>query len=152
MEIKKSLDDRAFELNYLTTENQIENQGQWIDIVDLESGLKILESYGDEQKRLILESVVNESHTLSEILEICKIPHTSFHRKFNSLIHTGLLVENSVVIKDTRRIKKYQTTFENLKINIFRNRIIVMCKPQDFLQNVHKFNGLSQISNIETKN
>ncbi len=148
----KSLDDRAFELKYLITENQIENEGRWIDIVGLESVLKILESYGDEQKRLILESAVNESQTLSEILEVCKIPHTSFHRKFNSLIHTGLLVENSFVIKDMRRIKKYQTTFENLKISIYENRIIVMCKLQDFLQNVHKFNGLSQILNIETEN
>lgn len=151
MEIKKSLDD-TFELNYLITENRIENQGQWIDIVDLESVLKILESYGDEQKRLILESAVNESQTLSEILEICKIPHTSFHRKFNSLIRTGLLVENSFVIKDMKRIKKYQTTFKNLRISIYGNRIIAMCKLQDFLQNVHKFNGLSQILNIETKN
>ena len=151
MEIKKSLDD-TFELNYLITENQIENQGPWIDIVDLESVLKILESYGDEQKRLILESAVNESQTLSEILEICKIPHTSFHRKFNSLIRTGLLVENSFVIKDMKRIKKYQTTFKNLKISIYGSRIIVMCKLQDFLQNIHKFNGLSQILNIEAKN
>jgi len=88
----------------------------------------ILGSYADEQKRLILKSVVNEAHTFSELLQICKIPLVSFYRKVNSLIQDGLIVENSFVFKHGNRGTRYRATFESLRIDIDGNRITVMAK------------------------
>ena len=88
----------------------------------------ILGSYADEQKRLILKSVVYESHTFSELLKICKIPLVSFYRKVSSLIQEGLIVKNSFVITQNGRKIKYKAVFENLRIDIDGNRITVKGK------------------------
>ena len=127
---KKSLD---LSIKGITT-HQIENQEQqWITIEDPNIAISILGSYADEQKRLILKSVVYESHTVSELLKICKIPLVSFYRKANSLIQEGLIVKNPLVIK-YHGLKyhgkgiKYKAVFDNLRIDIDGNGIVVKGK------------------------
>ncbi len=122
---KKSLDLSHKKI----TIDQIESkEDQWITIDDPNSAKTVLGAYSDEQKRLILEAIQNESYTFSELLKICDIPQVSFYRKINSLIQEGLLVKKFLFIKSNHRRIKYKAVFKNLQINIDGNRIIVQGK------------------------
>jgi len=122
---KKSLD---LTIKGVTT-GQIENEErQWITIEDPDTVITILGSYADQQKRLIMESVVDKPHTISELLQICKLPLVSVYRKVNSLIQEGLIVENSFAITHHGRRIRYKAVFENLRIDIDGNKIIVKGK------------------------
>ena len=117
-------------VNSTTILEQVENQSDlWITIEDPNSVDIILESYGDKQKRLILNCVQSEPLTYSEILEICKLPHASLYRKIVSLTQAGLLVENSTVSKNKcRKITKYKTVYEDLEIVIHEDRVSIRGK------------------------
>jgi len=125
-----TIDKRSLDLTIKgVTTDQFENEEQrWITIEDPDIVITILGSYADQQKRLIMESVVDNSHTISELLQICKIPLVSAYRKVNSLIQEGLIVENSFAITNSGRRIKYKAVFENLRIDIDGNKIIVKGK------------------------
>ena len=117
-------------VNSTTILEQVENQSDlWTTIEDPNSVDIILESYGDRQKRLILNSAQSEPRTFSEILEICKLPHATLYRKIVSLTQAGLLVENSIKTEITcRKIPKYKTVFEDTEIVIHVDRVSIRGK------------------------
>lgn len=70
--------------------------------------------------------VLGESRIISEILEIAKIPQTSGYRKVNALIDNGLLAVNGyVTTHDGKKVSKYKSIFENVTINIEKNKVVV---------------------------
>jgi hypothetical protein len=86
----------------------------------------ILDAIGDEDKKTILNAVLDTPHNVYEILDICKIPQTSGYRKINSLIKDGLLVPADVVISpDGKKIVKYLALYENVKIDIQKNKVVI---------------------------
>jgi len=98
----------------------------WLALEDVTINQTILESYGDDDKTQILNCVSDEPKIISEILAECKIPQTSGYRKINSLIKNGLLVvDGSVTSHDGRRVSKYRSLFDNVRINIVKNKITV---------------------------
>jgi len=98
----------------------------WLTLEDSAINQTILESYGDDDKTQILNCVSNEPKIISEILTECKIPQTSGYRKINSLIKNGLLVvDGSIVSHDGRQVSKYRSLFDNVRINIVKNKITV---------------------------
>jgi len=98
----------------------------WLSLEDISINQTILESYGDDDKTQILNCVSDEPKIISEILAECKIPQTSGYRKINSLIKNGLLVvDGSIVSHDGRQVSKYRTLFDNVRINIVKNKITV---------------------------
>lgn len=103
------------------------SKGQtWFSIEDDSISHKILDVYGDEEKTKIMHSVIDKPKIISEILDLCKIPQTSGYRKINALIKSGLLIVNGFVIaSDGRKINKYRALFDNLRINIVKNKITV---------------------------
>lgn len=101
----------------------------WTIIEDQSLVKIILESFGDEDKKKILTTVLDESHIISEILDICSIPQTSGYRKINSLIRNGLLATKGfITTTDGNRVNKYISVFENTRINIIKNKVIVKVK------------------------
>lgn len=97
----------------------------WFTITDNKVIKTILESYGDDDKACILNCVSSEPKITADILKHCKIPQTSGYRKINSLIDNGLLVtEGYAVASDGRKVNKYRTVFDNVRINI-ENKITV---------------------------
>ena len=101
----------------------------WATIEDPNSVDIILQSYGDRQKRLILNCVQTEPLTYSEILDICKIPHASLYRKIVALTQAGLLVESFTTKEDTcRKMPKYKTPLEDIQIVIEENRVSIRVK------------------------
>ena len=106
---------------------------KWFTIEDEGISKIILEAYGDEDKAKILNSVTDSSKIISSILKDCKMPQTSGYRKINSLIEKGLLtIEGSELSHDGRRVNKYISLFDNIRINVDKNKIstdVQLLKP-----------------------
>jgi DNA-binding transcriptional ArsR family regulator len=102
------------------------NDEHWVQIENPELTKIILESFGDDDKKKILATLNEEPMLISQILDICKIPQTSGYRKINSLIEGGLLVPAGFVITpDGKRVTKYLSIFDNIRIDIVKNKISV---------------------------
>lgn len=102
------------------------NNEHWVQIENPELTKIILESFGDDDKKKILATLNEEPMLISQILDICKIPQTSGYRKVNSLIEGGLLVPAGFVITpDGKRVTKYLSIFDNIRIDIIKNKISV---------------------------
>jgi hypothetical protein len=98
----------------------------WIVLDDQRLTKIFLESFADDDKRNILEASMDEPLTISDILLTCKIPQTSGYRKINYLIENGLLmIDGFTTTLDGKKIQKYQTIFNNIKMDIERKNILV---------------------------
>ena len=118
--------ERQFLENVVTLEESKTQNPNWIAIEDPSLAKVILESFGDEDKKNILNTVLDEPKIISEILETAQIPQTSGYRKVNALIDNGLLiVQGHVTTHDGKKVNKYKSIFENVTINIEKNKIIV---------------------------
>ncbi len=102
------------------------SKAEWITIQDQDLAKIFLESFGDPDKKAILNSVLDKPHIVADILKNCKIPQTSGYRKINSLINDGLLVPNGQSItSDGKKVTKYETLFKNINIEIEKNSVKV---------------------------
>ncbi len=119
--------EKQFLENIVRIEQESKTQSpNWVAIEDASLAKLILESFGDEDKKNILNSVLDEPRIISDILEISKIPQTSGYRKVNSLIDNGLLiVQGHITTHDGKRVSKYKSIFENVTINIEKNKVVV---------------------------
>ena len=98
----------------------------WFTITDSNITQVILESFGDDDKAAIINSVFENPKIISDILMTCKIPQTSGYRKINQLIDDGLLViDGHEFTNDSRKVSKYRSLFNNIRINIVKNKISV---------------------------
>lgn len=107
----------------------------WIPVYDHSLSKMILAAFGDDDKKEILITTINDPKAISGILDVCKIPQSSGYRKINSLIHEGLLIPNGYAYSlDGKKITKYLSTFENLKIEIVKNKVIVKVKLNSLVE------------------
>ncbi len=103
-----------------------EKKEEWITIQDQELSKIFLDTLGDKDKKKILGTVLNKSLIVSDILKESKIPQTSGYRKINSMILNGILISNGFELsKGNKKIKKYETVFQKIKIDIKKNGMIV---------------------------
>ncbi len=117
--------EKQFLENIVTLE-EAKSQPNWVTIQDSHLSKIILESYGDEDKKNILNSVVDNPKIISEIIEATGIAQTSGYRKINSLIDDGLLIiDGHITSADGRTVNKYKALFENLSIHMEKNNIYV---------------------------
>lgn len=99
---------------------------QWISLEDPHIIEIILKSLGDDDKKRILNAVIDEPHTVSEILDISMIPRTSGYRKLNALITDGMLIPQGYdTTHDGKRVTKYKAIFDNISILIEKNKVVV---------------------------
>ncbi len=102
------------------------NKSEWITIHDQELAKIFLESFGDPDKKCIMNRVLDTSQIVSDILQGCKIAQTSGYRTINALIKSGLLVPNGkAVTSDGKKVTKYETLFQNVNIEIEKNSVRV---------------------------
>lgn len=108
----------------------------WYTIKDPQINSVILQAFGDNEKKQILEFTSDTSKIIAEIIKECKLPQTSGYRKINSLIDDGLLVNSGQITKENKKVNKYISVINNVKINIEKNKMIVdlQLNPQQ-LQN-----------------
>ena len=80
----------------------------------------------DQDKKAILGAVMDDALIIAKILDSCNIPQTSGYRKINFLINNGLLVANGFELAhDGKKVKNYETIFDNIKVDIIKNEIDV---------------------------
>ena len=123
--IEKQILDKIVKMN--ETKNKEKN---WFTIEDPILTKLILESLGDDDKKNILNAVIDESRIISDILELSNIPQTSGYRKINNLIKNGMLIPHgSALTQDGKKVTKYKSVFENISIEIEKNKIAVRVLP-----------------------
>jgi hypothetical protein len=118
--------EQKFLQNIVDVEQSKSFTSNWIQIKDPELSKVFLESFADQDKKAIIGSVMDTPLIIAKILELCKIPQTSGYRKINNLIDHGLLVSNGFELShDGKKIKKYETIFDNVKVDIVKNDVAV---------------------------
>ncbi len=111
------------------------SKDSWYTLSDSNITSTILQSYGDLEKKKILESVSESPKIIAEILKECDLPRTSGYRKINNLIEDGLLTQSGHIISDNKKINKYVRIFKNLKINIDKNQMTIDVQLSELEQN-----------------
>jgi len=98
----------------------------WITIENQELARLILETYGDREKRLILDAALKKPNPVLEILEDCKIPKSTGYRLINELVTDGLLTEEGhTTTSDGKKVALYTALFENIKIDITEGTVVI---------------------------
>jgi hypothetical protein len=101
----------------------------WVTIEDKLLTQTILEAFGDDDKKKILTTAIQQPLIVSAILEMCNLPQTSGYRKINALIDAGLLIPmGHATTTDGKKVSRYVSVFDNFKIDIIKNKIIVKAK------------------------
>lgn len=113
-----------------------DSEKKWVALEDSKLVELILRSVGDEDKKEIINTVMNQPHTIADIVEITKLPHTSGYRKVRSLIHDGILIPREyITAHDGKRIAKYQTVFETILIALEKNKVVLcILASQEFMK------------------
>lgn len=106
----------------------------WIIISDSSINSTIIQTFGDLEKKKIIESVISVPKIMYEIIKECDLPQTSGYRKINALINDGFLIPTEFEIKENKKIFRYICTFKNLKIDINSNQIKVSVQLNDSQQ------------------
>jgi hypothetical protein len=118
--------EKKFLENIIDVKTSKNNGENWIEIRDSSLSKIFLECFADPDKKSILISVMDAPLIISDILDQCKIPQTSGYRKINNLIDEGLLISNGFELsRDGKKIKKYETVFTNVKMDVVKNSVIV---------------------------
>jgi len=121
--------ETRFLQNIIELSQKEKTKDNWIVIQDQDLAKIFLESFADKDKKVIIDSVLDDSLIIADILERCRVPQTSGYRKINQLIDTGLLISNGFVLaSDGKKTKKYQTIFDDVKIDIEKNSIVIRVK------------------------
>lgn len=118
--------EAKFLQNIIDLKQQKKSADNWIVIKDQELSKIFLESFADTDKKDILGAVLDESLIIADILDKCNVPQTSGYRKINQLIESGLLISNGYAVStDGKKIKKYESIFDNVKMDIEKNVVVV---------------------------
>ena len=118
--------ETKFLQNIIDLKQQKKANDNWIIIKDQELAKMFLESFADEDKKAIIGTVLDKSLIIADILDACNVPQTSGYRKINQLIDAGLLISNDYSISsDGKKIKKYESIFDNVKMDIEKNIVVV---------------------------
>jgi predicted transcriptional regulator len=116
----------------LDTPKQVEKH--WVTLEDSQLIAIILKSVGDEDKKSIINAVIDKPHTISEILDISITPKTSGYRKINALISDGILIPQGYdTTHDGKRVTKYKAIFDNISILIEKNKVVVKIHTEQMI-------------------
>ena len=116
--------ENKFLKNIVSLEKTTQTDSDWVTIHDEQLSKIFLEPLGDPDKSCIMNSVIEHPLIVSDILDICKVPQTSGYRKINALIKNGLLIPNGFdITKDGKKVTKYETLHNNIKIDIEKNNV-----------------------------
>ena len=126
--------EQKFLQNVIGIEKSKRFNSNWVEIKDPELSKIFLESFADKDKKAILGAVMDKPLIIAKILESSKIPQTSGYRKINFLIDNGLLVSNGFELThDGKKVKEYESIFENIKVDIVKNNITVKVQLKNTL-------------------
>jgi len=85
----------------------------------------ILELFSESETRKIISVLLQNEYTIPQILKESKVPKTSGYRKIENLLINGLVLESGKVLSESKKISKLQCVFQEIKIDIKKEKIIV---------------------------
>lgn len=103
------------------------NSKNTIVVKDRNFASLILETYGDKDKKSILQAVTGSSMSISDILEKANIPKSSGYKIINSLVDDGFLSVSDEKIKnpDGNKVFAYAPTISSADIKIQNSLITI---------------------------
>ena len=84
-----------------------------------------MELFGEAETRKIISSLLENEHTIPQILKESRVPKTSGYRKIENLILHGLIIESGKVLSESKKISKLQCVFQDIKLDIKKEKIVV---------------------------
>jgi len=94
----------------------------------------ILATYGNSEKRLILNFAFNTPAPILDILEKCDIPKSTGYRVIGEMLDDGFLTESGFSItSDGKKVNQYTSLFYEVKIDIKLDVLIVQVILKDEL-------------------
>ena len=110
--------EKDFLVDFISLDKN-KKESSWIVIENQKLASFILESFGDLDKKKILEASLNQPNVILGILENCNMPKSTGYRVIKELIDEGLLTEKGFsTTRDGKKVNKYTSIFENIKIDI----------------------------------
>ncbi len=101
---------------------------EWIKVKQSPLHQLILEAFSDLHKKNILNITSEKPLTIPEILQTCKMSTPVGYRKINSLIKAGFVRTVDTAVQNGKKVKKYASIFEDVKIYIDKDTIRVKVK------------------------
>lgn len=118
--------EKDFLNNFISFENNTKQEKSWIVIEDQNLANLILESFGNSEKKLILDSSLKQPNVILDILDSCNMPKSSGYRIIKDLIKDGLLTKKGyATTQDGKRVNKYTSIFKNIKIEIQEGKTLI---------------------------
>jgi uncharacterized protein YfbU (UPF0304 family) len=141
-EVKNSLFEFECELiedeilrEFLTVEEEPVSSEEWLVIKNKQLTERILKTFADVDKKLILDLTRDSAETIPKILSLCNLPNTSGYRKMNQLVEDGFVI--AVGLSETfegKRALVYKSIIQKIQIIINKNEIYAkLLVPKDIL-------------------
>jgi DNA-binding transcriptional ArsR family regulator len=109
-------------------------------ILDSQKKKAILTALADPEAVSIINSTMNQSKSVSDIIRETNVPHTTAYRKIKWLVDEKLLVVDKVLINDEgKKYSLFHSIYRSIIVKYENNTILV-----DAEQNIEPLNRLTE--------
>ena len=109
-------------------------------ILDSQKKKAILTALADPEAVSIINSTMDQSKSVSDIIRETNIPHTTAYRKIKWLVDEKLLVVDKVLINDEgKKYSLFHSIFRSIIVKYENNKIVI-----DAEQNIEPLNRLTE--------
>ena len=109
-------------------------------ILDNQKKKAILTALADPEAVSIINSTMNQSKSVSDIIRETNVPHTTAYRKIKWLVDEKLLVIDKVLINDEgKKYSLFHSIFRSIIVKYENNKILI-----DAEQNIEPLNRLTE--------
>jgi two-component system, OmpR family, sensor histidine kinase VicK len=90
----------------------------------------VLTALADNEMMKILDSAMNQSKSVNEILKETSIPHSTGFRKLKWLLNEGLIMLDKIIITpDGKKFSLYHTTLKSISVKYEDANVVVKAEP-----------------------
>ena len=109
-------------------------------ILDSQKKKAILTALADPEAVSIINSTMNQSKSVSEIIRETNVPHTTAYRKIKWLVDEKLLVVDKILINDEgKKYSLFHSVFRSIIVKYENNKILI-----DAEENIEPLNRLTE--------
>ena len=103
---------------------------QLIPIVKRHESRAVLIALGDNEMMKILDSAMNQSKSVNEILKDTNITHSTGFRKIKWLLKEGLIILDKIIITpDGKKFSLYHSTLKSINVKYEDTNVVVEAEP-----------------------
>jgi predicted transcriptional regulator len=90
----------------------------------------VLTALADNEMMKILDSAMNQSKSVNEILKETNISHTTGFRKIKWLLSEGLIMLDKIIITpDGKKFRLYHSTLKSINVKYEDTNVVVEAEP-----------------------